>query len=107
VVVWYDELKFKEKKEMTKPFRQPLHKRIQDICVFGVILLIMSILSGTLKILMFTVPTFLILAFILATGRYTEGKGREKTYLELQQESNKRIFSGCKNFYNRKQVLGY
>ena len=92
---------------MNKTFRQPVKKRIQDISAFGMVLLVMSILSGTSKILILTVPVFLILASVLATGRYKQGKLRQKTHLELYDESQKRIFSGCKNFSNRKNILGY
>ena len=92
---------------MNKIFRQPVKKRIQDISAFGMVLLVMSILSGTFKILMLTVPVFLILASVLATGRYKQGRLREKTYEELDQERKKRIYSGCGSLAARKHTLGY
>lgn len=92
---------------MNKIFRQPVKKRIQDISAFGVVLLVMSVLSGTFKILMLTVPVFLILASVLATGRYKQGRLRVKTHSELYNESQKRIFSGCKNLSTREHTLGY
>ena len=92
---------------MTSSARQPVSKRLQDIAIYGVFLSVVSLLAGTVQILWVTVPTFLLLSTVLATGRYRHTSPRKKSYLQLQQERSKRIFSGCKNLSTREYVLGY
>lgn len=92
---------------MTPLAREPISKRLQDIAIYGVFLSVVSLLAGTAQILWVTVPTFLLLSAVLATGRYRHTTAKRKSYLQLQQERNKRTFSGCKNLSTREYVLGY
>jgi cytochrome c-type biogenesis protein CcmH/NrfF len=92
---------------MTSPARQPVSKRLQDITMYGVFLSVVSLLAGTVQILWVTVPTFLLLSAVLATGRYRHTSPRRKSYLELQQEHQKKIFCGCRDIYTRQQIYGF
>lgn len=92
---------------MIKTPKQPVKQRIKDIALCGFFILGSSFLYGKGEIFTITFPLFLILAFALAIGRYKRGKIRIQSFLEDQEEDDKRIYSRCKNFANRKHLLGY
>ncbi len=92
---------------MSKTNLQPLSKRLQDIALYGVFFCAVSLLAGASPILFVTVPAFFLVSAFLVMGRYKHLEQKRKTHLELQKESNKRIFCGCKNLSTRKHLLGY
>jgi hypothetical protein len=91
---------------MAKTRKQPVRQRIIDIATWGVFFLIASLLYGELIILKFTIPLFLLISTILATGRYKPAKSDEIDPAAFW-DSRRPFHSGYKTLASRQASRGY
>lgn len=77
---------------MTENPKQPVEQRIKDIVLWAVLILGSSFLYGNIEIFKLTLPLFIILSSIFATGRYRKSKDFPHQKFENQRKQRRDLF---------------
>ncbi len=92
---------------MAKTRKQPVRGRIIDIATIATVHMIGFFMFGDIPLATITIPFFLLIATLLATGRYKRGNFNNADTSAALQDQRRVFYSGFRTLASRQMHRGY